>query len=158
MLERAARWLMGSWHHHRFKARWRIVEIAFGSLLMQKIHCWSRGWRQAPRAGSFGLWILVPGAGRVSSGARRQREYIYPSVLISAAATVKGIGFLKGFEAISCLEFKGSSLRYSLVFVTHFFHLVITYHWISWSREEIGKRVEIGSFYFLVTFVGESHL
>ena len=112
-----------------------------------------RGWRPArPRA-----LVRAPGAQKrpvwpVESvcwclaqefGAGREFADIYPCFWFSAAEKWKKNRVLKGVLAISSLGFKGAPLGYSLVFVTSFFHLVITYHWISWSREEIGKRVEI---------------
>jgi hypothetical protein len=45
--------------------------------------------------------------------------------------------FCEGFTSISNLELRGSSLRLFLMFVTHFFHLIITIIKISWSQEEI---------------------
>ncbi|KAK2379236.1 hypothetical protein QL285_067059 [Trifolium repens] len=73
----AARWLVGSWHHHRFKGKVEIVENCLENLLMQKICQRSRGWRQAPRRGSFELWRLVAWRGAPVGGARRGRDYIY---------------------------------------------------------------------------------
>jgi hypothetical protein len=42
-----------------------------------------------------------------------------------AAARRERKGFCEGFNTISSLELRVSSLRLFLVFVTHFFHLVI---------------------------------
>jgi hypothetical protein len=76
----------------------KVVPCCWNCLLKlvecRKIQSCSRGGARRPEQARLACGFWWPGAGRVSSGARRQREYIYiPPVMNSAAATVKGIGF-----------------------------------------------------------------
>jgi hypothetical protein len=59
---------------------------------------------------------------------------------ISNSRSKERKGFDRVFGAISCLELRVSSLRWFLVFVTQFFHLVIAIIEISWSRKEIWEK------------------